>query len=96
VEILLDGREMTDRAALHDHLSDRFAFPAYYGRNLDALYDLLTAYPEQTLVTVIHTKQMLDHLGRYGIAFLQTLEDAARANAQLSISIFDGKNENKA
>jgi len=89
VEILLDGALMTDRAALHDQLAEKFAFPAYYGRNLDALYDLLTAYPQQVSVTLIHPKLLQDNLGRYGIAFLRTLEDAARSNSNILLSVRD-------
>ena len=33
---------MTERNAAHEYLAARLSFPAWYGRNLDALYDLLT------------------------------------------------------
>lgn len=87
MEVILDGALMTDRAALHDLLAEKFAFPDYYGRNLDALYDMLSANPEQINVTVIHTEQLLEHLGRYGNSFLLTLQDASKSNANLKISI---------
>ena len=40
--IILDGKAMTDRPAAHSHLAERLDLPTYYGRNLDALYDMLT------------------------------------------------------
>ena len=89
MEIILDGRLMTDRAALHDCLAEKFSFPDYYGRNLDALYDLLTEYPTECHVTVLHQQWLLENLGRYGSSFLQTLEDACRNNAHMSFSILD-------
>lgn len=39
----LDGAAMTSPEILHDYLVEAFALPAYYGRNLDALWDLLSA-----------------------------------------------------
>ena len=34
----IDCRELTSRAAAHDCFARVFALPAFYGRNLDALY----------------------------------------------------------
>ena len=39
--IHLYAEKMANRDMMHDHLKDAFAFPQWYGRNLDALYDLL-------------------------------------------------------
>ena len=88
MEILLDGCEIPDRKALHDLLAGKFGFPDYYGRNLDALYDLLTQYHKPIRVTVIHANQLLENLGRYGNSFLQTLQDASRRNPGIEIFIF--------
>ena len=43
MEVYLDGRALDSREALHQALSALLAFPAYYGKNLDALHDCLTA-----------------------------------------------------
>ena len=37
----IDCRELTSRAAAHDCFARVFSLPASYGRNLDALYDVL-------------------------------------------------------
>ena len=92
MEVILDGALITDRAALHDLLAEKFAFPAYYGRNLDALYDLLSAYPERITVTVIHTDRLLENLGLYGKSVIQTLQDISRDNSKIVLSIFDENN----
>ena len=92
MEIILDGAQMTDRASLHDLLADKFAFPDYYGRNLDALYDMLSAYPVEVFVTVTHADRLLENLGRYGSAFLQTLQDVSQANPKIEISFLNENN----
>lgn len=48
-ELLLDAETLYTREQLHDVLAKVCGFPADYGRNLDALYDLLTAYPAARL-----------------------------------------------
>ena len=35
---------MNDPDALHDHLAEVFDFPDWYGRNLDAFWDMLCQY----------------------------------------------------
>ena len=94
LNIILDGNLMTDRNATHDLLAESFHFPDYYGRNLDAFYDLLSAYPEEIHVIVIHEQQMFSVLGKYGQLLLKTLQDGAAVNAKIKLSIFSEKNEN--
>ena len=42
IEITLDGAMGMD--VIHDRLAETLHFTAYYGRNLDAMYDVLTEY----------------------------------------------------
>ena len=85
--IELDGRKMTDRMALHDYLRRELELPAYYGRNLDALYDLLTedAHPRRILLR--GSAALEARLGGYGIAFLETLRQAAEENPALEVTV---------
>ena len=87
MEIILDGQLMTDRSAAHDLLAEKLEFPAYYGRNLDALYDLLSTYPERIDVTLVHANRMLENLGNYGKSLLRALQDAARENPNVDLTI---------
>ena len=79
MEVLLDGRLMVSREAAHDLLAEKLEFPSYYGRNLDALYDLLGEGSGTRTITLTHTQIMLEHLGNYGKGLLKTLRDAANA-----------------
>ena len=94
MKILLNGTSMTDRSTLHDQLAKQFQFPDYYGRNLDALYDLLTALPEPVDLTVVNPDQIPENLGKYGKSFLKTLEDASKVNKKLNLLISFEKSEN--
>ena len=83
--IFLDGHKMLNRRAVHDHLAEQLELPEYYGRNLDALYDLLTERAGPTRLVVQHRETILSWLGEYGTALCQTLEDADRANPRLEV-----------
>lgn len=83
--IVIDGERMLNRRAVHDHLAEQLALPDYYGRNLDALYDLLTEREGPTRLIVRHREVLLSWLGEYGAALCQTLEDADRANPGLEV-----------
>ena len=83
MEIILDGRNLTDRASVHDFFATALQLPDYYGRNLDALYDLLSAWPERVAIKVIYPDSMVENLGKYSNALLKTLQDAAESNPKI-------------
>ena len=41
-EILINCEKLRSRKVLHDYLEQELSLPDYYGRNLDALYDILS------------------------------------------------------
>ena len=52
-KIILDLSRSSSRGEIHDVLAKEFGFPEYYGRNLDALYDMLSERVTETAVGVI-------------------------------------------
>ncbi len=87
--MVIDGGMMPSRDAAHEYLRVRLGFPEYYGGNLDALYDLLTAWPEAVTLVVYRREVIEDALGRYGTDLLRTLEDAGKENPLLTV-VYDG------
>ena len=77
MRIELDCALMTGRAETHEYLKQQLQFPDYYGRNLDALYDVLTDCVKPVHMVLIHKDAMLRQLSDYGEALLETLRDAA-------------------
>ena len=86
--IELDGALMTYRTTAHDYLKAQVRFPDYYGRNLDALYDLLTETAEPTTIILRNADQMQEQLGAYGAALLVTLHQAEENTPALSLEIY--------
>ena len=85
-ELLLDAETLYTREQLHDVLAKVCGFPADYGRNLDALYDLLTAYPAARL-TLRRPEMLVAHLGNYGELVLRVLADAAAENPMFTLNV---------
>ena len=83
--IILDGKAMTDRIAAHSHLAQRLDLPEYYGRNLDALYDVLMEMAGE--IVLEDPAAVTESLGRYGEALLSTMQEAAERNPELTITI---------
>ena len=82
---------MTDREAAHGYLARRLGLPDYYGKNLDALYDILSAdLAEPTRLVVYRREALARSLGGYSEALLDTLADAARENPCLEVAFDSG------
>lgn len=85
MQIVLDASRM-GREELHDYLQEMLPLPAYYGRNLDALYDCLTELPE-TEITWSHMEQADDSFAQV----LRVFQAAARDNPALTIHKAEAK-----
>ncbi|MBO4390643.1 MAG: barstar family protein [Lachnospiraceae bacterium] len=82
---IIDLRGIKEKAELHELLKKKMRFPDYYGRNMDALYDLMTEPrfgAELTLLVDGSTDQKLFQL------LLDTLKDAEENNPQLTVKVF--------
>ena len=86
-ELLLDGAAVTDRASLHDRLTELLTLPDYYGRNLDALHDCLGDIAEPTLLRVTHRTLLEQRLGDYAEGLFAVLKDSAAENSRLSVLV---------
>ncbi len=73
--IILDGRRMGDRDALHAELKEKLGLPPYYGDNLDALNDCLGERREKALVVIRHFGDFARDCDAYSMKLLQVLND---------------------
>ena len=84
-EIELDANRILSKPDMGEYMSEIFSFPEYFGKNLDALYDLLSEVDEDT--DIILTRQTVRQIcaSRYAYKVLLTLSDAAEENPHLRI-----------
>lgn len=82
---VLDGKKMTSREALHPYLQKQLHLPAHYGKNLDALWDILTEKHESLIIVFLNVDDALDSLGEYGLGLLRLFQDADHTNANITL-----------
>lgn len=88
---MLDGRAVSDRASLHDALSEALDLPCWYGRNLDALFDCLTDIHEETELCLCHFAALEEKLDGYAHVLLTVLMRAQEENPCLRICREEGE-----
>ena len=68
--------------ALHVYLAYMLEFPAYYGKNLDALHDLLGEMSEETRI-VLAGEAASEEMAAYLPKLERVLQDSAEENGYL-------------
>lgn len=85
MELLLDGRALSDRQHLHETIASQLQLPDYYGENLDALWDILSSWNEPLTIIIHNPTRFVEQLGGYGESVLQLLQDAEEENSMISV-----------
>lgn len=82
---VLDGSRMASREAAHDEIARALEFPGYYGKNLDALWDMIAGMHAEVILQ--NAPAMLNALGAYGCKLLETLFEAAGENGSFRFTV---------
>ena len=86
--ILCDFERLQTPDAVYDYLSEELAFPPYFGRNLDALHDVLLheILPAGPLTFEIENFDALRAgIGEYAVGLRHMLKDTAREDDRLTV-----------
>ena len=89
MQIAIDLTDIRDKETFHDKIQEALDCPTYYGRNLDALYDVLTDCSSMELDFVGYTDFAQDMPG-YSASFKDMCLEAVAENHDLTI-LFDGE-----
>lgn len=73
--IVLDGKRMAGKKAMHEELKRKMQLPEYYGNNLDALNDCLGERPERELIVIEHAGDFLEDGEDYALRLLRVFDD---------------------
>jgi ribonuclease inhibitor len=83
----IDGRAVQSLDEIYDALAGALAFPAHFGRNLDALRDVLTTdLPGPIEIVVTAAEAARRRLGRDFDRLAEVLRAAAAERADLSVT----------
>ena len=85
--VIIDTRNIATVAALQRYIQYLFDFPEYYGRNLDALCDMLGEMDRRTRIVLAGGGEASAEMAAYLPRLAQVLCDAAAQNANLSVEM---------
>ena len=88
--LTLDVRRIDTVAALQRYIQFVMGFAEHYGRNLDALHDMLGEMDRDTRIVLITGEKQSGELAAYLPRLIRVIEDAARENGHLK---FEEKSE---
>lgn len=84
-EIIIDCSTIRTKEDLHSLLREQLCFPAWYGNNLDALYDCLADFSGR--VRLLNWETAENQLGSYGQKAKKVIAAAALHNTGLDLYI---------
>lgn len=95
-ELIVDGQAMTSKSAMYTHLSRVFEFPDHFGKNLDALWDMLTDETEPTVIYVKHVAKLIEQMDGYGEKLIQVFQKLEQSTENYTVHFYpDEKIEEK-
>ena len=93
--IVIRGSRFENIKEIHEFLADALCFPDYYGKNLDALHDVLGELPrtEEVQFVVLFSGKMKENLTSKLEKLVMVLEDSAAENPNLQVIAADEREE---
>ncbi|MBQ3616897.1 MAG: barstar family protein [Bacteroidales bacterium] len=80
-KITLDFENISNKEEMHKYLAEKFEFPDYYGKNLDALFECLTDIAEPTAVNIINA------INDYDEQIINVITSAEEENDNLAVFV---------
>jgi RNAse (barnase) inhibitor barstar len=92
-KIVLNGSRIMDRESMSMYMKELFDLPEHFGRNLDALHDVLSEVTEDTEIDL--TRENTDRIcqGKYAFKVLMVLGRAAEENPHIRIKFAEEEPE---
>lgn len=84
-KVIIDVRNIRTVRALHIYLDYCLDLPAHYGRNLDALYDMLREESRMLCLCIAGADAVQGELAAYMPRLMRVMQDAAQENERLTI-----------
>lgn len=77
-DITIDGNKINTVDELHDFLATELDLPNYYGKNLDALWDILSGVNTKITIKWIHFIESENKFGNYANQMVKVFEKLDR------------------
>lgn len=86
MKITLNGKNMTTKKGAHGYIWGKLKTQEYHGKNLDALWDVLSTYDQPIQIRFVNTNSLMEELGDYGRSLISVFQDAAKENDHIRLS----------
>lgn len=90
-EYIIDLQGVKARSDLHDRIEQGLPVPGWYGRNLDALYDVLTEpqFGDGCLIIFLGCRDFMSSMPGYFKAMRQMCLAAAEENSGMTVEFLE-------
>lgn len=90
-EIILDANRIMDRESMYLYMKEAFPLPAHFGKNLDALNDVLSEV--DTDIEILLTRENVDAIcqSKYAYKVLMVLGRAVEENPHIHIKFAEDR-----
>lgn len=82
---VIDCKNFTSVPQAHKYIAGKLNFPAYYGKNLDALYDCLSELECSTGVILTSGSKAAEQLGDYADKIFEVFYEALKSSFRVVI-----------
>ena len=83
MKLVIDGEKVFTEKDFHDVIAKGFSLPTWYGRNLDALWDVLTGMVERPIELIwLNSHISKERLSRYD-AIISLLKDVEKRDKDM-------------
>ena len=89
-KLILDGKKIASKAELFENTAEQLPLPVWFGKNLDALCDVITCdlLPKKELcVEISSADELRKNLGGYADAVIGMFTDLAESDSRLKLVI---------
>ena len=85
--VIIDGRRCKSKEQAHEYIARKLQMPSYYGKNLDALYDILTSFDERIHLRIRYFSKVETRPNDYRSKLLKVFDDAAKENKRIFLEM---------
>lgn len=89
MNVIVDLNDIQDKLDLHIRFAEALKLKEYYGKNLDALFDMLTEPHEMWNITFTNCSYAALVIGEYMDLFKAVFEDAKNFGAAVEVNWID-------
>lgn len=89
-KFVIEGEKITKKAEFFESVSAQIPLPEWFGKNLDALYDVITCdlLPKGNAeAEIVNLKALRKNLGSYADALISMLSDIAAGDKRFELVI---------